>query len=132
MTLREARGIYEWLAASYPRNHRGDTEAAIGIMTENLYKAFYYEPYNSVLEACQKVYAESKTEPHASEIKAALREEARGRQQAVAADPYEELRKHPEWDQLCRAYGDKIVRRTAKISQSMRELKYRLVSGLDT
>ena len=44
-------------------------------------------------------------------------------------DPYEVLRKHKKWAEFCMAYGERTVRRAAKLcveTASIGELKFRL------
>ena len=133
MNRQETVIVFEWLRASYPRNYKSLTEKEAETKLENLAYTFRACTFPDVINTYRRAYAEQKTEPHPSEVLAAIHSSQVGqRQERQQADPYEELRRHPEWDQLCRAYGASYVRYVAKISQSMKELKYLLAHNLDT
>ena len=90
---------------------------------------FAHDTYKDVQEAYERIYASQKNEPHPSEVKQSLRGEARQQREVAAADPYEVLRKHPKYAEMERAYGERAVRRAAKLcveTATMDELKFRL------
>ena len=130
MTRKEAAELYNWLVASYPRNYKNVDEATMAIHIDNLANTFYYLPLKDVLEQYKRVFATQKNEPHPSEIRAALKDDTRRPAAAKAAtDPYEILRKHPQWDEMCHAYGERACRRAAKlcvVTASIDELKFQL------
>lgn len=133
MNHQETAIVYEWLAATYPRNYKTLSEEQARIKLDNLLYTFRKCAYPDVINTYHRAYTEQKTEPHPSEVLRMIEERTcEGRRGAAAPDPYEAMQRAPEWDQICRAYGEKIVRRTAKISMNLRELKYRLANGLDT
>lgn len=131
MTRKEAEYLYGWLENSYPRNYRDADARRIATTVDNLGKVFAQFPYQDVLAVFEQIYASQKNEPHPSEVKARLmseREERHGR--AAEFDPYEVLRRKPEWDEFCHAYGEKACKRAAKLcvqTASIAELKWRLM-----
>ena len=133
MTRKEAADLYGWLSDSYPRNYKGADLRQQATTTDNLAKVFAPFPFGDVLKEYERVYARQKNEPHPSEIRAALMSEKEERTEEAVADPYEVLRKHPQWDQMCHAYGERAVRRAAKLctqAATIGELKFHLQHDL--
>lgn len=127
MTRQEAEYLYSWLENTYPRNYRDADLRQKATTIDNLAKVFAHNTYKDVQAEYERVFANQKNEPHPSEIRKAIRSERKKLVQAV--DPYEELRKHPKWDDMCRAYGERTVIRQAKLcveTASIGELKFRL------
>lgn len=127
MTRQDAYNVYLWLANSYPRNYKDADERRKATTVDNLAKVFAHNTYKDVIEEYERVYGMQKNEPHPSEIRAAIRTEAR--QAVKAEDPYEVLKRHPKWDEMCRAYGERACRRAAKLcveTASISELRFRL------
>ena len=121
--------MYGWLENSYPRNYKDADLRRKATTIDNLAKVFAHDTYKSVQEAYERIYGMQKNEPHPSEVKQSLRGEERQQREVAAVDPYEVLRKHPKWDDICRAYGERTVRRAAKLcveTASFDELKFRL------
>ena len=129
MTRQEAEYVYGWLENSYPRNYRDADLRQKATMIDNLTKVFTHNPYAEVQAEYERIYAVQKNEPHPSEVRANLRGETKRKAAAPDVDPYEVLRKHPKWDDICRAYGERTVRRAAKLcveTASIGELKFLL------
>ena len=129
MTRTEAEYLYGWLENSYPRNYRDADLRRKATTIDNLAKVFAHDTYKSVQEAYERIYAAQKNEPHPSEVRANLRGETKQRAAAPEVDPYEVLRKHKKWIEFCMAYGERTVRRAAKLcveTASIGELKFRL------
>ena len=127
MTRQDAYNLYLWLENSYPRNYREADERRIATTIDNLAEVFRYNAFVDVLAEYKRVYATQKNEPHPSEIRAAIKTEAR--RTVKAEDPLEVLKRHPKWDEMCRAYGERACRRAAKLcveTASIGELKFRL------
>ena len=131
MTRVEAEYIYGWIENSYPRNYRDADLRQKATMIDNLTNVFAHNTYAEVQAEYERIYAVQKNEPHPSEVRANLMRGGDRRQSAAApeVDPYEVLRKHPKWDDICRAYGERTVRRAAKLcveTARCDELKFRL------
>ena len=129
MTRTEAEYLYGWLENSYPRNYRDADLRRKATTIDNLAKVFAHDTYKSVQEAYERIYAAQKNEPHPSEVRQSLRGEDRQQREVATVDPYEELRKHPQWDQMCHAYGERAVMRAAKLcveTATIDELKFHL------
>lgn len=129
MTRKEAADLYGWLKASYPRNYRDVDARTMATTIDNLSKVFAQDQYIKVQAEYERIYGLQKNEPHPSEVKANLRGETKPKAAAPEVDPYEVLRKHPKWDDICRAYGERTVRRAAKLcveTARCDELKFRL------
>lgn len=127
MTRQDAANLHDWLRNSYPRNHKDETERQYATAVDNLADVFRYNAFADVLAEYKRVYAMQKNEPHPSEIRAAIKTEAR--KAVKAEDPLEVLKRHPKWDEMCRAYGERACRRAAKLcveTASIGELKFRL------
>ena len=127
MTRQEAEYIYGWLENSYPRNYRDADLRQKATAIDNLTKVFAQFTYADVQAEYERIYATQKNEPHPSEIRRAIKTEARKTVKAV--DPYEVLRKHPKWAEMCQAYGERECIRQAKLcieTASIGELKFRL------
>lgn len=127
MTRQEAEYLYGWLQNTYPRNYRDADLRQKATTIDNLAKVFAHNTYKDVQEEYERVYANQKNEPHPSEIRKAIKTETRKAVKAV--DPFEVLQKHPKWDEMCRAYGYKEVKRQAKLcveTASIGELRMRL------
>lgn len=127
MTRQEANNLYGWLSASYPRNYKDADPRQIATTIDNLAKVFAHNTYKDVQEEYERVYATQKNEPHPSEIRKAIKTETR--KAVKAEDPLEVLKRHPKWDEMCRAYGERACRRAAKLcveTGTIRELKFRL------
>ena len=129
MTRTEAEYLYGWLENSYPRNYRDADLRRKATTIDNLAKVFAHDTYKSVQEAYERIYAAQKNEPHPSEVRQSLRGEERQQREVATVDPYEELRKHPQWDQMCHAYGERECIRAAKLcveTATIGELTFRL------
>lgn len=127
MTRQEAYNLCLWLENSYPRNYRDADERRRATMVDNLAEVFRNNAFPDVMAEYKRVYSMQKNEPHPSEIRAAIKTEAR--QAVKAEDPLEVLKRHPKWDEMCRAYGERACRRAAKLcveTASIGELKFRL------
>lgn len=127
MTRQDAANLHDWLRNSYPRNYKDETERQYATAVDNLADVFRYNAFADVLAEYKRVYATQKNEPHPSEIRAAIKTEAR--RTVKAEDPLEVLKRHPKWDEMCRAYGERACRRAAKLcveTASIGELKFRL------
>lgn len=127
MTRQEAANVYAWLRNTYPRNYRDVDPRQEATTIDNLAKVFAHNAYKDVQEEYERVFANQKNEPHPSEIRRAIKTEARKTVKAV--DPYEVLRKHPKWAEMCQAYGERECIRQAKLcveTASIGELKFRL------
>ena len=125
MTRQEAEYLYGWLENTYPRNYRDARQKATTI--DNLAKVFAHNTYKDVQAEYERVFANQKNEPHPSEIRKAIKVEAKKIVNAV--DPYEVLKKHPKYAEMERAYGARAVRRAAKCCVekcSIAELQFRL------
>lgn len=127
MTRQEAYNLCLWLENSYPRNYRDADERRRATMVDNLAEVFSNNAFPDVMAEYKRVYSMQKNEPHPSEIRAAIKTEAR--RTVKAEDPLEVLKRHPKWDEMCRAYGERACRRAAKLcveTTSIGELKFRL------
>ena len=127
MTRQEAEYLYGWLQNTYPRNYRDADLRQKATTIDNLAKVFAHNAYKDVQEEYERVYAFQKNEPHPSEIRKAIKTETR--KLVKAEDPFEVLQWHPQWDELCRAYGYSEVKRQAKLcveTGTIGELKFRL------
>ena len=127
MTRQDAANLHDWLRNSYPRNYKDETERQYATAVDNLAEVFRYNAFVDVLAEYKRVYATQKNEPHPSEIRAAIKSETR--KAVKAEDPLEVLKRHPKWDEMCRAYGERACRRAAKLcveTSSIGELKFRL------
>ena len=129
MTRKEAADLYGWLKASYPRNYRDVDARTMATTIDNLSKVFAQDQYIKVQAEYERIYGLQKNEPHPSEVKANLRVEREQVRAEATVDPYEVLRKHPKWYEFCMAYGERTVRRAAKLcveTATIDELKFRL------
>jgi len=131
MTRQEAEYVYGWLENSYPRNYRDADLRQKATMIDNLTKVFTQFTYTDVQAEYERIYGNQKNEPHPSEVRANLMRGGDRRQSAAApeVDPYEVLRKHKKWTEFCMAYGERTVRRAAKLcveTASIGELKFHL------
>lgn len=129
MTLNETKMLYQWLSDSYPRNYKTLDQRGVSTAIDNLAYTFRGCSFPEVLAEYRHRFTSQKLEPHPSEIRAAIRQEAKQQTVKAAEDPLQALKRHPEWDQICRAYGYNIVKRQAKIcveTGSIAELKFRL------
>ena len=129
MTRQDAYNVYLWLANSYPRNYKDADERRQATTVDNLAKVFANYSYQDVIEEYERVFAMQKNEPHPSEIRAAIKGETKKRTARATDDPLTVLRRHPKWDEMCRAYGERACRRAAKLcveTASIGELKFRL------
>ena len=127
MTRQDAANLHDWLRNSYPRNYKDETERQYATAVDNLADVFRNNAFVDVMAEYKRVFATRKNEPHPSEIRAAIKTEARRTVQAE--DPLEVLKRHPKWDEMCRAYGERACRRAAKLcveTASIGELKFRL------
>lgn len=133
MTRQEAEYVLGWLRASYPRNYKDMDARQAATMLDNLTKVFAHNTYREVQAEYERVYGMQKNEPHPSEIRAHLSGETRKQMTAAAADPYEKLQRHPKWDDMCRAYGERACRRAAKLcteTAGIHELRFRLETDI--
>ena len=135
MNHQETMLVYEWLAATYPRNYRGLSEAEQAIRLDNLLYTFRKSKYEDVINMYHRAMTMQKSEPHASEILAMVTAKAgpieRGKDGLDPYEVYEKLKGEREYAQLERIYGESLVRRTAKICTqfgTMAELKWRLMN----
>ena len=129
MTRAEAEYLYGWLENSYPRNYKDADLRRKATTIDNLAKVFAGNTYKEVQEEYERIYSVQKNEPHPSEVRNNLRSEETQRTAAPSFDPYEVLRKHKKWTEFCMAYGERAVRRAAKLcveTASIGELKFRL------
>lgn len=127
MTRQDAANLHDWLRNSYPRNYKDETERQYATAVDNLADVFRNNAFVDVMAEYKRVYATQKNEPHPSEIRAAIKSETR--KAVKAEDPLEVLKRHPKWDEMCRAYGERACRRAAKLcveTASIGELKFRL------
>ena len=127
MTRQDAANLHDWLRNSYPRNYKDETERQYATAVDNLADVFRNNAFVDVMAEYKRIFATRKNEPHPSEIRAAIKTEAR--RTVKAEDPLEVLKRHPKWDEMCRAYGERACRRAAKLcveTSSIGELKFRL------
>lgn len=127
MTRQDAANLHDWLRNSYPRNYKDENERQYATAVDNLADVFRNNAFVDVMAEYKRIFATRKNEPHPSEIRAAIKTEAR--QAVKAEDPLEVLKRHPKWDEMCRAYGERACRRAAKLcveTASIGELKFRL------
>lgn len=127
MTRQDAANLHDWLRNSYPRNYKDENERQYATAVDNLADVFRNNAFVDVMAEYKRIFATRKNEPHPSEIRAAIKTEARRTVQAE--DPLEVLKRHPKWDEMCRAYGERACRRAAKLcveTASIGELKFRL------
>lgn len=127
MTRQDAANLHDWLRNSYPRNYKDENERQYATAVDNLAEVFRNNVFVDVMAEYKRIFATRKNEPHPSEIRAAIKTEAR--QAVKAEDPLEVLKRHPKWDEMCRAYGERACRRAAKLcveTASIGELKFRL------
>jgi hypothetical protein len=127
MTRQEAANLYGWLKATYPRNYRDVDPRQEATTIDNLAKVFAQNSYKDVQTEYERVYANQKNEPHPSEIRKAIKVEAK--KVVSQVDPYEVLRKNQKWNEMCEAYGERECRRQAKLcveTAGIGELKFRL------
>ena len=127
MTRQDAANLHDWLRNSYPRNYKDETERQYATAVDNLADVFRNNAFVDVMAEYKRIFATRKNEPHPSEIRAAIKTEAR--RTVKAEDPFEVLKRHPKWDEMCRAYGERACRRAAKLcveTASIGELKFRL------
>lgn len=129
MTRQEAEFLHGWLRNSYPRNYKDADPRQLATAVDNLAEVFSTYSYQEVLTEYKRRYATAKNEPHPSEIRTALKGETKKKEARATDDPLSTLRRHPDWDQLCRAYGEREVIRQAKCcveTATIGELKFRL------
>lgn len=129
MTQNETKMLFEWLCNSYPRNYKALDQQQAQTAMDNLAYTFRGANFADVLAEYRHRYTTQKTEPHPSEIRAALKGETKKRTARATDDPVTALRRQPGWDMLCQAYGEREVIRQAKCcveTASMGELKFRL------
>lgn len=129
MTRQEAEYLYGWLENTYPRNYRDADLRQKATTIDNLAKVFAHNTYKDVQAEYERVFANQKNEPHPSEIRAAIKGEQRRKIAKAETDPLEKLKQHPKWFELCQAYGEREVRRQAKLcveTGTMDELRFRL------
>lgn len=127
MTRQEAEFLFGWIRNSYPRNYKDADPRQLATAVDNLADVFSSYSYQEVLAEYKRRYATQKNEPHPSEIRKAIKTETR--KLVKAEDPFEVLQRHPQWDELCRAYGYSEVKRQAKLcveTGTIGELKFRL------
>lgn len=127
MTRQDAANLHDWLRNSYPRNYKDENERQYATAVDNLADVFRNNAFVDVMAEYKRIFATRKNEPHPSEIRAAIKTEAR--QAVKAEDPLEVLKRHPKWDEMCRAYGERACRRAAKLcveTETIGELKFRL------
>lgn len=127
MTRQDAANLHDWLRNSYPRNYKDENERQYATAVDNLADVFRNNAFVDVMAEYKRIFATRKNEPHPSEIRAAIKTEAR--QAVKAEDPLEVLKRHPKCDEMCRAYGERACRRAAKLcveTASIGELKFRL------
>lgn len=134
MTRKEAEYLYAWLRDTYPRNYRDADARREATAIGNLAKVFAHYPYGDVHAEYERMLGIQKNEPHPSEIRANLKGETRKQMAAATEDPYEKLRKTPEYAEMERAYGERACRRASKLcveKASTDELKFRLERDTD-
>lgn len=127
MTRQDAANLHDWLRNSYPRNYKDENERQYATAVDNLADVFRNNAFVDVMAEYKRIFATRKNEPYPSEIRAAIKTEAR--RTVKAEDPLEVLKRHPKWDEMCRAYGERACRRAAKLcveTASIGELKFRL------
>lgn len=127
MTRQDAANLHDWLRNSYPRNYKDENERQYATAVDNLADVFRNNAFPDVMAEYKRIFATRKNEPHPSEIRAAIKSETR--RTVKAEDPLEVLKRHPKWDEMCRAYGERACRRAAKLcveTASIGELKFRL------
>ena len=127
MTRQEAEYLYGWLENTYPRNYRDADLRQKATTIDNLAKVFAHNTYKDVQAEYERVFANQKNEPHPSEIRKSIKAEVKKTVNAV--DPYEVLRKNPQFAEMEHAYGATEIRRQAKCcieTASIGELKFRL------
>lgn len=127
MTRQDAANLHDWLRNSYPRNYKDENERQYATAVDNLADVFRNNAFVDVMAEYKRIFATRKNEPHPSEIRVAIKTEAR--RTVKAEDPLEVLKRHPKWDEMCRAYGERACRRAAKLcveTASIGELKFRL------
>lgn len=134
MTANETKLLFDWLAASYPRNYKSLDQAAAKTVLDNL--AYTFRGYNfaDVLAEYRHRFTSQKTEPHPSDVRGALKGETKRTAAQGVSDAYEALRKHPKYAEMEMAYGERTVRRAAKLcveKASIDELKFRLERDTD-
>lgn len=128
MTRLEAVNVYGWLRNSYPRNYKDVDPRREATTIDNLVKVFGNYSYKEVIAEYERVFANQKNEPHPSEIRRAIKAEEK--QKVITELPEVILRRHPEWDMFCKAYGEREVIRQARCcveTASIGELKFRLL-----
>ena len=135
MTRREAADLYGWLKDTYPRNYRDADDRRDATTIDNLARAFSENTFTEVIAEYQRAFTRQKTEPHPSDIRAAIRHEGRRGVPAAAEerDPYEILKQHRKWPEFCQAYGERACRRAAKLctqTAGINELTFRLQHDL--
>lgn len=129
MTRREANDLYGWLRDTYPRNYATADERRVATVIDNLARVFANNSFNEVLDEYQRTYTYQKTEPHPSDIRAALKGETKQKAAADDLDPYEILKRHRKWPEFCQAYGERACRRAAKLctqTAGINELAFQL------
>jgi hypothetical protein len=127
MTRQEAEYLYGWLENTYPRNYRDADLRQKATTIDNLAKVFAHNTYKDVQAEYERVFANQKNEPHPSEIRKGIKAEVKKTVNEV--DPYEGLRKNPQFAEMEHAYGAREIRRQAKCcieTASIGELKFRL------
>ncbi len=127
MTRQEAEYLYGWLENTYPRNYRDADLRQKATTIDNLAKVFAHNTYKDVQAEYERVFANQKNEPHPSEIRKGIKAEVKKTVNEV--DPYEVLRKNPQFAEMEHAYGAREIRRQAKCcieTASIGELKFRL------
>ena len=129
MTRQDAANLHDWLRNSYPRNYKDETERQYATAVDNLADVFRNNAFVDVMAEYKRIFATRKNEPHPSEIRAAIKGETKKRTARATDDPLTVLRRHPKWDDICRAYGEKTVIRQAKLcveTATINELQFRL------
>lgn len=129
MTRQEAEFLFGWIRNSYPRNYKDADPRQLATAVDNLADVFSSYSYQEVLAEYKRRYATQKNEPHPSEIRAAIKGETKKRTARATDDPLTVLRRHPKWDDICRAYGERTVIRQAKLcveTATINELQFRL------
>lgn len=129
MTQNETKMLFEWLCNSYPRNYKALDQQQAQTAMDNLAYTFRGANFADVLAEYRHRYTTQKTEPHPSEIRAAIKGEQRRQIAKAETDPLEKLKQHPKWFEFCQAYGEREVRRQAKLcveTGTIDELRFRL------
>ncbi len=129
MTRREAIDLYGWLRDTYHRNYATADERRAATVIDNLARVFANNSFKEIMDEYQRVFTYQKTEPHPSDIRAAIKGVAKRKIAAEELDPYEALRRHPKYAEMEYAYGARACRRAAKLCTekcSIDELKFRL------